>query len=83
MNTATRDKFPAHVATGKFAAGFFAELLNKDVQLYRDNAEKAGTPLRIGGEVAQIWQDCVDQLEPKSDFTMIYEVTRKSMKPNG
>ena len=78
MNTATRDKFPGHVLTGTFAAGFYAELLNKDVQLYRNNAEAAGTPLRIGSEVAKVWQDCVDQLEPQSDFTLIYEVTRKS-----
>ena len=78
MNTATRDKFPSQVLTGTFAAGFFAELLNKDVQLYRNNAEAAGTPLRIGSEVARVWQDCVDQLEPQSDFTLIYEVTRKS-----
>ena len=81
MNTATRDKFPGHVLTGTFAAGFYAELLNKDVQLYRNNAEAAGTPLRIGSEVAKVWQDCVDQLEPQSDFTLIYEVTRKSTAP--
>ena len=82
MNTATRDKFPSHVLTGTFAAGFFAELLNKDVQLYRKNAEAAGTPMRIGSPVAQVWQDCVDQLEPQSDFTLIYEVTRRSAKPS-
>lgn len=82
MNTATRDKFPSHVLTGKFEAGFFAELLNKDVQLYRKNAERAGIPMRVGGEVAQIWQDCVDALEPQSDFTRIYELTRKAMKSN-
>ena len=79
MNTATRDKFPQQVLTEKFAAGFFAELLNKDVQLYLQNAKKAGTPVRVGTEVASVWQETVDQLEPQSDFTLIYELTRKKL----
>lgn len=78
MNTATRDKFPKQVVTQKFAAGFFAELLNKDVQLYLQNAKNAGTPIRVGSEVASIWQDCVNQLEPQSDFTLIYDLIRKN-----
>ncbi len=77
QNTAVSDKFPKRVLTRTFDAGFFAELLNKDVQLYCAFAERAGTPNRIGQEVAAIWQEVTDKLEPRSDFTLIYEIMRK------
>ena len=79
MNTATRDKFPKHVLPETFAAGFYAELLNKDVQLYYENATQAGIPVAVATEVSKIWQHCVDTLSPNSDFTRIYEVTREKL----
>ena len=79
MNTATRDKFPQQVLTEKYAAGFYAELLNKDVQLYYENAVEAGIPVEVAGEVSKIWQHCVDTLAPRSDFTQVFEVTRKKL----
>jgi len=75
-NTATKDKFPNRVLTGSFDAGFFAELLNKDVQLYIDNVRKAGTPSDIGETVSAIWQQGIDQFEPNTDFTNIYKFIR-------
>lgn len=80
QNTATSDKFPNRVLPGTFDAGFFAELLNKDVQLYFQNATKAGTPIKIGTQVAGVWQRCVDSLEPRSDFTRVYEFIRDKDK---
>ncbi len=77
MNTATRDKFPQQILSEKFAAGFFAELMNKDIQLYLENAKAAGTPVRVGSEVASIWQSCTDQLEPQSDMTLIYDLNKQ------
>ena len=62
--------------TGTFDAGFFAELLNKDVQLYIDNVRKAGTPSDIGETVSSIWQQGIDQFEPRTDFTNIYKFIR-------
>ncbi|MGI9411922.1 MAG: NAD(P)-dependent oxidoreductase [Hyphomicrobiaceae bacterium] len=79
MNTATRDKFPQQVLTEKYAAGFYAELLNKDVQLYYQNAIEAEIPAEVAGEVAKIWQHCVDTLAPHSDFTQVFEVARKKL----
>lgn len=80
QNTATSDKFPNRVLTGTFDAGFFAELLNKDVQLFYANAKKAGTPTHVSTEVAGIWQRCVDSFEPRTDFTRVYEFMRDTDK---
>ncbi len=77
QNTAVSDKFPHRILTRTFDAGFFAELLNKDVQLYRKFADQAGMPNAMGDQVADIWQEVTDDLEPRSDFTLIYEVMRK------
>jgi 3-hydroxyisobutyrate dehydrogenase len=75
-NTASQDKFPNRVLTGTFDAGFYAELLNKDVQLYIDNVRKAKTPADVGETVSSIWQQGTDQFEPKTDFTNIFKFIR-------
>lgn len=78
-NTAIADKFPNRILTGSYDAGFFAELMSKDVQLYRSYVERAGTPGALGAQVADIWQQVEDALPPQSDFTRIYEVLEKTM----
>ena len=76
-NTAIADKFPNRILTESYDAGFFAQLLNKDVQLYRQFVEQAGTPNAMGQQVADIWQQVEDSLPPQSDFTRIFEVMEK------
>ncbi len=80
-NTAISDKFPNRILPRTFDAGFFAELMNKDVQLYRRYVEEAGTPGQIGAQVADVWQQVEDALPPQSDFTRIFEVLEKKTKP--
>ncbi len=80
QNTAISDKFPKRIMTRTFDAGFFCELQNKDIQLYRANTEKAGTPNRIGKEIAAVWQETADALGPQSDITLIYEVMRRKTR---
>jgi len=79
-NTAISDKFPNRILPRTFDAGFFAELMNKDVQLYRRYVEEAGTPGQIGAQVANVWQQVEDALPPQSDFTRIFEVLEKKTK---
>ena len=79
-NTAIADKFPNRINTGTYDAGFFAELLNKDVQLYKSFVEEAGTPNAMGEQVATIWQQVEDALPPQSDFTRIFEVMEKRVE---
>lgn len=78
-NTAIADKFPNRILTGSYDAGFFAELLNKDVQLFRQFVEQAGTPNQMANQVADIWQEVEDALPPQSDFTRVFEVMQKRM----
>lgn len=79
-NTAVSDKFPNRILPRTFDAGFFAELMNKDVQLYRRYVEEAGTPGQIGAQVADVWQQVEDALPPQSDFTRIFEVLEQRTK---
>lgn len=81
QNTAVSDKFPNRVLPGTFDGGFFAELQNKDVQLYFENAKKAGTPTRVGTEVAGVWARAIEVFPPRTDFTRIYEFVRDQDKP--
>jgi 3-hydroxyisobutyrate dehydrogenase len=76
MNTATRDKFPQRIMTGSYDAGFYAELLNKDVQLYLDNVRAAGTASDIGQSVAGLWQGITDASPKGTDITRIYDFVR-------
>ena len=75
-NSASQDKFVNRILPETFDAGFFAELLNKDVQLYISNVRAAGTASDIGEAVAGVWQAGTDSFEPKTDFTNIYKFIR-------
>jgi len=73
QNTATRDKFPQRILTGTYDAGFFAEHLNKDVQLYINEVHQAATPAAVGDTVSEIWQSGTNSFAPGTDFTRIFE----------
>ena len=79
-NTAIADKFPNRILTGTYDAGFFAELLNKDVRLYNEFVKEAGTPNQVGAQVAEVWQQVEDALPPQSDFTKVFEVLESRIK---
>ncbi|WP_323777048.1 NAD(P)-dependent oxidoreductase [Leisingera sp.] len=76
-NTAIEDKFPNRILTGTYDAGFFAELLNKDVRLYNEFVQEAGTSNLLGERVAEVWSLVEDSLPPESDFTRVFEVLEK------
>ncbi len=76
-NTAIADKFPNRILTGTYDAGFFAELLNKDVRLYNEFVQEAGTSNMMGERVAEVWNLVEDTLPPQSDFTRVFEVLKK------
>ena len=81
-NTATSDKFPNRIATGTFDAGFAMPLMSKDVALYYENADAAGTVTKLGTAVAEIWRDAVEAL-PDADFTRIYDFVGKQGQKGG
>ncbi len=75
QNTASRDKFPQQILTEAYAAGFKSALLAKDVKLYLDNVQAAGTPSDVGEMISKIWSEC-DAALPGSDFTRVFEFIR-------
>jgi 3-hydroxyisobutyrate dehydrogenase len=70
-SAATSDKFPNHVLTGRYAAGFANSLMAKDVRLYRGAVEAQGGPSALGEATATVWEQFV-AAEPGADFTRIY-----------
>jgi 3-hydroxyisobutyrate dehydrogenase len=71
QSAATSDKFPNHVLTGRYAAGFANSLMAKDLQLYLGAVEAQGAPDVLGRVAAEVWQRFA-ALEPGADFTRIY-----------
>jgi 3-hydroxyisobutyrate dehydrogenase len=69
-SAATNDKFPNHVLTGRFAAGFANSLMDKDVRLYLREVEAQGGPSAVGRVTAALWERFAAE-EPGADFTRI------------
>lgn len=76
-SAATDDKFPRHVLTGRYAAGFANSLMAKDVRLYLREVEERGGPAAIGQVTAALWERFA-VAEPGVDFTRIYPFTEAS-----
>jgi 3-hydroxyisobutyrate dehydrogenase-like beta-hydroxyacid dehydrogenase len=70
-NTATSQKFPAHVLTRRFASGFRLELMAKDVELCVAEARDRRFPMLVGGLVQQIWTLARSQARAGADHTEI------------
>lgn len=70
-NTATADKFPKHVVTGTFAAGFRLHLMAKDVELCLAEADARRTPFLLGEVVRQLWRMAAAQSEEDADVTEV------------
>jgi 3-hydroxyisobutyrate dehydrogenase len=81
QNTATSDKFPRRIATGKFDAGFTTKLLAKDVRLYLENVHALGEKGRdrVGAPIVQFWQDMAKAM-PDSDFTRVYPFVKEGKR---
>lgn len=72
QSQATTDKFPNHVLTGRYAAGFANTLMAKDLRLYLEAAASRPEPSRtIGAVTTSVWERFADA-DPGADFTRIY-----------
>ena len=71
QSAATSDKFPNHVVTGTYAAGFANSLMAKDVRLYLEAVETQEGPSVLGPVVTSVWERFAEE-EPDVDFTRIY-----------
>ncbi|MFI5041123.1 MAG: NAD(P)-dependent oxidoreductase, partial [Acidimicrobiales bacterium] len=77
QSAATTDKFPTHVLTARYAAGFSNLLMSKDVQLYLRAVEERGGPASIGAATAAVWERFA-AAEPGADFTRIFPYVEES-----
>jgi 3-hydroxyisobutyrate dehydrogenase len=71
QSAATSDKFPNHVLTGRYGAGFANSLMAKDLKLYLSAVEAQRAPSVLGSVTESVW-DCFAREEPGADFTRIY-----------
>ncbi len=71
QSAATRDKFPNHVVTGTYAAGFTNTLMAKDLRLYLGEVETQHAPTALGPTTAALWERFA-AAQPGADFTRIY-----------
>jgi 3-hydroxyisobutyrate dehydrogenase len=71
QSAATSDKFPNHVLTGRYGAGFANSLMAKDLRLYLGAVEAQGAPSVLGSVTESVWDRFASE-EPGADFTRIY-----------
>jgi 3-hydroxyisobutyrate dehydrogenase-like beta-hydroxyacid dehydrogenase len=71
QSTATSDKFPKHVLTGTYRAGFTNTLMIKDVLLYLRAVQEQGGAHDVGAVTASVWERFATE-EPGADFTRIF-----------
>jgi 3-hydroxyisobutyrate dehydrogenase-like beta-hydroxyacid dehydrogenase len=79
-SSATSDKFPNHVLTGRYGSGFTNVLMSKDIALYRRAVEDVAGPSSIGTVTASVWERFA-ATEPGADFTRIFPFVEGSRCP--
>jgi 3-hydroxyisobutyrate dehydrogenase-like beta-hydroxyacid dehydrogenase len=77
-NTASEDKFPRQVLSGKYAAGFTTGLLTKDLGLCAAAAEGLGVPMPVAAEVYAQWQRAVAEQGANADITTIVRCVERA-----
>jgi 3-hydroxyisobutyrate dehydrogenase-like beta-hydroxyacid dehydrogenase len=70
-STASEDKFPRQILTGRYAAGFTTGLLTKDLGLCAAAAEALGVPMPVAAAVHERWQRALAELGADADITRI------------
>lgn len=78
-NTASDDKFPRRILTGRFDAGFTNKLQAKDVNLYVENVAATGSPDEIARTVSAVWNSMVADM-PGADITEMYRYTDRGRR---
>lgn len=71
QSAATSDKFPNHVLTGRYGAGFTNSLMAKDLRLYLGAVGAEDAPSTVGQVTGSVWERFAEA-EPGADFTRIY-----------
>ncbi len=78
-SAASQGKYMRNVLPGTFDSGFGADQMAKDLALYREAIEVAGTAGAIGNDVAALWQDAARALGA-GDHTRVFEFLARRLK---
>src|SRR4029077_1808036 len=76
-NTATQDKFPKSIITGKYDYGFGMGLMMKDVRLFLAEAEGLGVPTEVALAVGRLWESALSEHGAETDFTRIAQTVER------
>jgi hypothetical protein len=76
--TASEDKFPRQVLSGKYAAGFTTGLLTKDLGLCAAAAAALGVAMPVAAEVYAQWQRAVAEVGADADITRIVALVERA-----
>ncbi len=77
QNTATTQKFPKSILTGKFDYGFGMGLMMKDVRLFLSEVEHMGIPTEVAQAVGRIWEMAHTENGAETDFSRIAQTIEK------
>lgn len=67
----SENHFPNHILAGKFASGFAASLMRKDIRLALDLAKNNNVDLPVSLLVQEIWSEAVSGIPGDADFTRL------------
>jgi len=82
-NTATEQKFPAHVLPRTFNSGFALALMTKDLRIALELAREAGTPAQLLADCAQLYEQALGQLGETADNTAVVRYLESQRDPAG
>ena len=75
--------YPKHVLTRRYDQNFRIELMNKDVSLCLQEAEKLGVPMWLGAAVRQYWQFTMTQGMASQDSSRIAALVEQCLERPG
>jgi 3-hydroxyisobutyrate dehydrogenase len=82
-NTATEQKFPAHVLPRTFNSGFALALMTKDLRIALELAREVGTPAELLAGVTDLYGQALERLGPSADNTDVVRHLESQAAPSG
>ncbi|MDP4795561.1 MAG: NAD(P)-dependent oxidoreductase [Rhodospirillales bacterium] len=79
-NTATEVKIPNHVLNRAFDYGAAMYIIEKDLELWRQEAELFDAPMWLGSNIRTLYRQCMTELGRDSDITDLARTLEKMAK---
>lgn len=79
-NTATEVKIPNHVLNRSFDYGAALHIIEKDLELWRQEAELFDSPMWLGSNIRTLYRQCMTELGRDADITELTRTLEKMAK---